>query len=485
MNAFVQGATAAPKSKKDAFTANGAVTRSTTGQAHLDLFSIIGSARNAQDDVVALFDKAYKADKATALRIALWARNVRGGAGERQAFRNILRRLSGVDSAVVTKLIPFVPAFGRWDDAIESLPTESKMFKQAADNLKLAIDGGDGLAAKWTPRKGSVAVALREHWGMTPKAYRKYVVGHTSVVETAMCNKEWETIEFSKIPSMASLRYQTAFARNAPKAYAKFEKALESGEATINAGVVFPHDIVTNALRGTGREAVLNAQWKSLPDYLAGREGNLLVLADTSSSMKTGIGGNITALNVSISLGLYISERQSGPFKDLVLTFNDNSDFHKVIGSNIVERTNSLARSPWGGSTNFQSSFDAILRVALKNNVPQADMPTTLIVLSDMEFNSSDGNRTNFGVAKQKFKDAGYELPQIVFWNLNGHAGNCPVKADASGTAMVSGFSSAILEAILKGDMDITIPDAPKLTPMDVMNNAIFNEVYDIAEQLV
>ena len=485
MNAFVNAVTTVnKKSKKDALTANGAITRSTTGQAHLDLFSIIGSARNAQGDVVSLFDKAYQADKATALRIALWARNVRGGAGERTAFRNILRRLSGTDSKVVDKLIPFVPVFGRWDDAIESLPTESKMFKAAADNLKLAIDGGDALAAKWTPRKGDIAVALRKHWKMTPKTYRKYLVNHTNVVETKMCNKEWETIAFDKLPSLASLRYQAAFARNAPRAFAKFETALENGEATINSGTLFPHDIVSNVQRGSGREIVLNAQWKSLPNYLAGRDGNMLVLSDVSSSMGCSASGSTTCMAVSIALGLYISERQEGAFKDLVLTFSDNSVFHKVRGDNISERVRSLYSANWGGSTNFQSAFTSILKVAKDNNVPAADMPKTLIVLSDMEFNRAD-SRTNFKAAKDQFKDAGYEMPQIVFWNLNGRAGNCPVKADASGAALVSGFSPAILEAILKGEMDITIPDAPVMTPMDVMNAAIFNEVYDVVEQIV
>jgi hypothetical protein len=485
MNAFVNGATSVKASKKDARTANGAVTRSTSGQAHVDLFAVIGSARNAQNDVVKLFDKAYAADKATALRVALWARNVRGGAGERDAFRNIVRRLSDIDSKVAAKLIPFMPVFGRWDDAIESLPLVSPLFAQAADNLKLAIDNGDGLAAKWTPRKGAVAVALRQHWGMAPKQYRKYLVNNTKVVETLMCNKEWEAIEFDKLPSLASMRYQTAFKRNAPNAYTRFEKKLVSGEVTVNAGTLFPHDLVANVQRGSGSAVVLDAQWKALPDYLAGRVGKALVLSDTSSSMSRTIGGtSASALQVSIALGLYISERQVGPFKDLVLTFADNSDFHKVVGSTLQERVRSLAGSRWGGTTNFQSSFKEILRVAKANNVPAADMPELLIVLSDMEFNAADG-RTNFGAAKKQFADAGYKMPTIVFWNLNARAGNNPVKFDTDGTAMVSGYSPAILEAILGGKFDITIPDAPAITPFDVMNAAIFNEVYDVVDQIV
>jgi hypothetical protein len=210
------------------------------------------------------------------------------------------------------------------------------------------------------------------------------------------------------------------------------------------------------------------------------------VLSDTSSSMNRTIGGtSATALQVSIALGLYISERQVGPYKDLVLTFDSHSDFHKVVGSTLQERVRSLAGSHWGGTTNFQSAFEEILRVAKKNKVPAADMPELLIVLSDMEFNVAAEGKTNFGAAKTQYADAGYKMPTIVFWNLNARAGNNPVKFDASGTAMVSGYSPAILEAILGGKFDITIPDAPAMTPLDVMNAAIFNEVYDVVDDWI
>lgn len=482
MNQFVDAAVnKTTKSRKDANTANGAVSRSTTGQAHLDLFAIGGSARKENlGKVVDLFSNAYATDKVMALRLAFWIRDVRGGAGARQAFRNIFRWLSVNDAVVAEMLIPFVAEFGRWDDVIESVPTQSHLFTVAAAALKDAIDSGNALAAKWTPRKGDVAVALRTVWGMTPKAYRKYIVSRTTVVETLMCSKQWNAIEFDKLPSLAGLRYQSAFSRNATKRYEEFKAKLVKGEVKINAGTLFPHNIVANIRHRVGDSTVLNAQWKALPDYLEGRSDRMLVLSDVSSSMDQTIGGNVTALDVSIALGLYMSERIEGPFKDLVMTFSENPYLHKVTGVNISTRIDNLECTPWGGNTDLQKAFDAILDIALKNDVPQSDMPSTLVIVSDMEFDRCEGygsNKTNLGGIKDKYKKAGYKMPNIVFWNVVGRAGNNQAKHNADGVALVSGFSPAILGSIFSGKEDTF-----EINPMDVMLDAIMKERYDVAE---
>lgn len=496
MNSFVNAATAVPKkprvtkpkspaplvSKVDTKTANGAATRSTSGQAHVDLFAIVGSSRNDQAGLMKLFANAYKRDKATALRIALWARDVRGGAGERQTFRSVMSFLEKNDPIVLQKLVPHVPEFGRWDDVIDTVAQDSTAFAIASGNLKAAIDSGNGLAAKWTPRKGSVALALRKAWGMTPKQYRKTIVTATNVVETLMCNKQFDAIEFDKIPSLAGLRYQKAFGKRAPAAYAAFKAKLEKGEVKINSSTLFPHDIVTQVRNHSGDSAILNAQWAALPDWIEGKHGSMLVLSDVSISMNHGIGGGVSAMNVSIALGLYISERQTGPFKDLVLSFNTDSKFHKIVGNNITERCNNLERTSWGGSTNFQSTFDAILKLAVQNGVPQDDMPKTLICISDMEFNCSNvqgKSVENFKAAEMKFKAAGYDMPKIVFWNVNGKAGNNPVTFDQNGTMMVSGYSAAVLKSIM------TSSEIEEVTPMDVMMEAVMNPRYDVVDQII
>ncbi len=336
-------------------------------------------------------------------------------------------------------------------------------------------------AAKWTPRKGMVAVKLREIWGMSPKQYRKFLVSHTNVVETKMCYKQWDKIDFSKLPSVAGLRYQKAFGRNASENYANYKQALVKGEAKINVNALFPHDILVNIRYNTADNIVLNEQWKNLPDYLGERSGKVLTMVDVSGSMTwVTIGDKRTQpLDVACGLGIYVAERLKGPFKDLFMTFSSNPQFVKIQGNTISEKFNNMSRANVGTGTNIQAAFELILRTALDNKVSTEDMPEVIIILSDMEFNSCvdrGQEKTNFGGMKLQYKNAGYKLPQIIFWNLNARAGNNPVKYDTNGTCMISGYSPAILESVLTGE---------SFDPMKAMFNAVGKERYDVAAHVV
>jgi len=473
MNSFVNAvASNAAKSKKDALTANGAVTRSTSGQVHLDLFAMVGAARSDQAGLAKVFSVAYAADKEMALRIMLWARDVRGGAGERESFRLIMRQLASSDPAVLDKLVPYVAEFGRWDDVISSVAIGSNAFKIVAKNIVTAINSGNALAAKWMPRKGDVAVALRKEWGMAPKQYRKFLVLNTNVVETKMCAKDWSSIEFDKLPSIASMRYQSAFAKRAPALFELFKAKLVTGEVKVNASTLFPHDIVANIRSGNGDSFVLGEQWKALPDYLGERSDKVLVMSDVSGSMMVSIGGQATCLDVSIALGLYTSERLKGPFKDVVLTFSANPAFHIVTGVSIAERIRNLSNAHWDMSTNLQAAFALVLKTGVDKNVAAEDMPETIVVISDMEFDQCTGNKTNFGGIKEQFAASGYKMPQLVFWNVKAKAGNNPVKYDAKGTCMVSGYSPSILKTVLTGEA---------FDPMSIMYDTVMVPRYDVA----
>lgn len=473
MNSFVNAvASNAAKSKKDALTANGAVTRSTSGQVHLDLFGMVGAARNDQAGLAKAFSVAYAADKELALRIMLWARDVRGGAGERESFRLIMRQLATSDPAVLDKLVPYVAEFGRWDDVISSVAIGSNAFKIVAKHIVTAINAGNGLAAKWMPRKGDIAVALRKEWGMTPKLYRKFLVLNTNVVETKMCAKDWSSIEFDKLPSVASMRYQAAFARNAAGLFEMFKAKLVTGEVKVNATTLFPHGIVSNIRNGKGDEFVLGEQWKALPDFLGDKTGKVLVMSDVSGSMGASIGGQASCLDVSIALGLYTSERLKGPFKDVVLTFSERPALHIVQGVSIAERVRNLSWAQWDMNTNLQAAFALVLKTGVDGSIPAADMPETIVVISDMEFDRCTGNKTNFGGIKEQFAASGYKMPQLVFWNVNAKAGNNPVKYDAKGTCMVSGYSPSILKTVLTGEA---------FDSMSIMYDTVMVPRYDVA----
>ena len=466
-------------------TENGALAHSTSSNNVLDLFFKFGAARGQADTVADMWFNAQLAEPALALRVALWGRDARGGAGEREAFRAVLRSMDGIlqfDNALLEK----IAEVGRADDLLvvtKNFDTVAKFYKDKIDNS----DAGP-LFAKWTPRKGNVANALRKAWKFrTPKEYRQYIVRNTECVEQAMCAKKWDEVEYKHVPSVAMARYNSAFKRNDETRFAEFKEALKRGDTTINASVVFPHDIVRTSKGNDYDVDVLQAQWNAQPDFMEGGK-NILVMSDVSGSMDTPVSGSVTAMDISIALGLYVSERQSGPFKDLVLTFSSTPKFHKVVGDTIVDRINNLGSADWGMSTDLDAAFRLILKIAVEHGVPAEDMPEALIVISDMEFDfatrrvyrhprgavqSTLVEQTNHESATRLFEQAGYKLPTVVYWNVNSRSNIVPVRAHESGAALVSGFSPAIMKAVLASDAD-------ELNPTKLMLDVIMDSRYDV-----
>ena len=455
-------------------TANGMMVRKSTADACVDLFFGAGASRGK--DIIPKFVAAYAEDKDLALRIALWLRDAREGAGERQLFRDILAYFEQHDPEVAKMLLTKVPELGRFDDLLVFKTKPMKDF--AYTMLGDALRAGNGLAAKWTPRKGNVANELRKFFGMTPKTYRKTLVGLTTVVESQMCAKDWDNINFSHVPSVASSRYKKAFNRHTTK-FAEYVAALVKGDPTVkvNASAVYPYDILkgvgsyNNRYDKTELDHIV-AQWAALPNYVG--DASILPLVDVSGSMTCPAGKNstTTCMDVAVSLGLYLAEKNKGKFKDTFLTFSDSPELMKLKG-NVVEKMTQMTRSDWGMSTNLHAAFDKILSVAVNGNVPQEEMPEILLILSDMQFNACVRfDHTAMQMIEHKYEAAGYQVPKIVFWNLNS-SDNVPVKSDKSGAALVSGFSPSIMTSILSANMD-------EFTPRGIMLKTIMSDRYTL-----
>jgi len=333
-------------------------------------------------------------------------------------------------------------------------------MKTAKEELqqKLRADVSSAqLCAKWAPRKGPIAVELTKHLGWSPRVYRKTIVALTNVVETAMCSGQWDSINYGHVPSVASARYAKAFGRHNQEGYAAYLEAVKKGDAKINAGAIFPHDVLKNCIPAPDTAI---AQWDALPDYM----GDTLAfpMIDVSGSMCCPAGGNgkTTCMDVAIALGLYVATKQKGAFKDLYLTFSDEPTIIKASGT-IVDKEAECRQAPWGGSTNVEAGLKLILDVAKEAAVPQADMPKYLIVFSDMQFNEGSGYSryghsprkpdTMMGMTKKMYDEAGYEMPVVIFWNLNGEDGNQPASATEGNVMMVSGFSTPMIKNVLSG----------------------------------
>ena len=464
--------------QEDMLTENGMATNSTSLNACVDLFFNIGAMRGQDKTrLIATFSKAFNEDPKRAMKLLFWARDVRGGAGERQVFKDIITYLAENHDLVLKPNLHLIAEYGRWDDLLALVGTY--LEKDAFTLISDAIIAENGLCAKWMPRKGAVAEKLRKFTGMSPKQYRKSLVGLTNVVETKMCAKDWDSIEFGKLPSVASARYQKAFGKNAYESYSAYIASLIKGEAKINAGAVYPYDVTKSLTHGNSK--VANEQWKALPNYLEGAKDMILPVVDVSGSMSSPAGASktVTCMDVAISLGLYISERNEGPFKDAFITFSSNPQL-QVLSGTLSDRYAQMSNSDWGMSTNLEATFKLILDQATKHKLSQDEMPNKILILSDMEFNAATGGggwRNEGGkwtptaqqMIEKMYNDAGYKMPQIVYWNIQSRNGGVPVAFDTQGTALVSGFSPAIMTSLLGGDIE---------SPQQIMDKTILSERY-------
>jgi hypothetical protein len=469
MNAFVNAI-----QNTESRTANGMKARKTTSNALVDFFYNVGASRGK--NIIPQFIAAYVQDRDLALRIALWSRDVREGAGERQIFRDIMKYLEKNDPESAVRLLNRVPDIGRFDDlfVFETQDMKAKAYTLLGDNLRKS----NGLAAKWTPRKGPIAAEIRQFFGMSPKQYRKTLVGMTSVVESQMCANDWDNINFSHVPSQAARIYKKAFNRHSVK-FAEYVEKLVKGDPTVkvNAGAIFPHDVLKGVIDTYGSLSFnkteldhIVAQWDALPNYVG--DANIMPIVDVSGSMicPAGKGTNVRCIDVSISLGLYLADKNKGAFNGTFLTFSDRPELLTLKG-NIVQKAQQMIKSSWGMSTNLHAAFDKILSTAVKNKVPQSDMPKMLLILSDMQFNQCVRHDDSaMQMIERKYRAAGYELPSVVFWNLNS-SDNVPVKSDKSGAALVSGFSPSIMTSLLKAD-------PAEFTPLGMMLKTIMSERY-------
>ena len=440
-------------------TENGAITHSTSLSYCLDLFFIAGASRWMSElDIITMFERAFAEDRNITSKILFWARDARGGAGERRFFHIIMKHVSVHYKDEFDQLMIHVPEFGYWKDVfVVDKPNESTLNWLS---IQLNENENANLLAKWFPRKGPWFVAMHKYLKVSPKDFRKTLVGMTNVVETQMCKKQWQHIEYGHVPSLAMNRYRKAFFKHDEAGMTKFIEAVKTGDAKINASVIYPYQLFQAICNGENADAV-EAQWNAMPDYMADTDERILPVCDVSGSMSG------MPMDVSVSLGIYISERNKGIFKDAFMTFSNYPEMQYLKGS-LPERMRQLHSAPWGQNTNLQATFKLILESAVRESVPESEMPTKLLIISDMEFDEC-ADDSNLDAMRRVYQDYGYTMPNVVFWNVNGRMGNVPARTKDKGTGLVSGFSPAILESIMKGEVS---------TPEQLMMQTLLAERY-------
>ncbi|PQP93230.1 uncharacterized protein Pyn_22756 [Prunus yedoensis var. nudiflora] len=365
----------------------------------------------------------------------------------------------------------------------ECLKSDIENFKSDDKHKKIT------LAAKWCPSLDSSfdratllceAIARKvfprypEYEGMEEAHYayrvrdrlRKEVLvplrKELQLPEVYMGANQWGAIPYNRVASVAMKLYKRKFLEHDNERFSKYLEDVKAGKSTIAAGALLPHEII----------AQLNNIWggwkKMVEDMLKqGKLKNSLAVCDVSGSMAG------TPMEVSVALGLLVSDLSEEPWKGKVITFSGNPQLHLIEGDDLRSKCKFVRRMDWGMNTDFQKVFDLLLQVAVNGNLKPEHMIKRIFVFSDMEFDEASSNswETDYEVIQRKYKEKGYEnaVPQIVFWNLR-HSMSTPVPSTEPGVALLSGFSKNLMKIFLDGDGDVR----PDLT----MEAAISGEEY-------
>lgn len=465
--------------KKEAnkvYTENGAVTNESTGDFCLDFFATVGAIRRESDcEIESRFVRAYTENKDIATKILFFARDIRGGLGERRVFRVILKWLANNEAETVRKNLPYIAEYGRYDDllALMGTPCEKDVLtvlkaQYDADIKAMEEKKEVSLLAKWLPsinasNKETVIMAkkIAKFFAMNDATYRKSLVSlraYIKIIENNLREKDY-TFDYEKQPSKALYKYRKAFIRNDEKRYNEFISKVEKGYAKLNASTLAPYELVEPFMQGYSmrnltkqEQSSINATWNSLPDY--GSDENAIAVIDTSGSMYCA--GKPIPASVALSLGIYFAEHNKGYFNNHFIEFSARPQLIEIKGKTFADKLRYLASFNEVANTNIEAVFDLILKAAVKNKLSQTELPSKLYLISDMEFDMAVENASlsNFENAKAKFERYGYKLPDIVFWNVASRNKQQPITKNDTGVVLVSGCTPRLFSMVASGEMN-------------------------------
>lgn len=489
--------------KRMSVTQNGALAYASSGSHLLDFHYEMSAFRDMDTaEFFKWFTRAYNEDPMLAIKEAFYAGDIRLGLGERRTFRRCMQYICTWHPEIAKAIIPLAPEYNRWDSVLTFYrveKTRSAAVELIKNQLKEDIENANNgrpisLCAKWLPSVNAssfktviLAKELADDLGMTERRYRKLLSklrSYLNVVERKMSAKEWSEINYEAVPSRANLLYSEAFYRNDTERRSEYLEDLAKGKKKINSGVLFPHEIVGKTLGATFPKddkalKLYESMWKALPDNGI---SNTLVVRDGSGSMTVNYGSsNTTPLDVASSLAIYLSEHNSGVWKDKFITFSRNPEIVDMRGcKSLAEKVRLVYGYDDWTNTDIYATMRLILITATYYNVPKSDMPKMILILSDMQFDAHGHNFSGslFDEVKEEFEEAGYELPTICFWNLAVEAyKTIPMQ---SNVVLCSGFSPNIVNMIMSGDFK-----DPYALLVDTLNGDRYKPVEDAVRGLL
>ncbi len=468
-------------------TENGAVALNTTGNQLLDFYATIGALRGADEiRIQRLFADAYNEDPLLATKIVFYGRDVRGGLGERNTFRIIIRYMAEYHPEALRPNLDLIGVYGRYDDmySLIGTPLEDDMWaamkKQFEEDVQnFHADKAVSLLAKWiktadasSKETRKLGILTAQKLGYPVYNFKRIVRSlrkKIGVIESLMSAGRWDEIEYSAVPSRAMMIYRNAFAKHDEDRYKAFIDKAVSGEEKINASTLYPYDLIEKILIYSWsrckvtEDKAIEAQWRALPNYVE-EDTNALVIADTSGSMSG------RPMNSALGLAIYFAERNTGAYHNMWMSFSTAPKIHVLKGETLAQKLQSMNMDDWSGNTNLHAAFQLVLDIAIKNHVPQNEMPKSLIVISDMEIdNCGNDDWTFYDKMAAKFEKEGYQIPNIIFWNVNSRHDVFHADSKRKGVQLVGGQSASTFKNLMS---------CIGMTPVEAMLKTLGSERY-------
>lgn len=510
--------------ENETITENGMVAFKSTMDSIVDLFYKAPQLRATPSAIASLVEDAINDSKEDTLRILYYLRDIRGGSvgqGERAIFREGLSafiKKVGAKECIENDILKYIPEYGRWDDLLHFINIDkaltdyifniiftqlkadvaywrskeytkvsllAKWLPSASAGRKKDINGKKRLKSPAAEAKKAFVKAFRKWSKISEKQYRKTLTALRSTInllETKLTTKTYD-FDYSKLPSKARLKHSGsngAFIRNDNNRFQQFVADVAEGKVKVNTSTIYPYEIVsrihdlvyrTDPSATLPRES-LNNDWNNLPNWLAETNAKFLPIIDTSGSMTQSRNWNdpIKPIHVALGIGIYMAERLPGAFKNTFITFSEKPVLQVIPEGKLSDKIKSLKEiNCW--NTDLERSFDLILNAAKRYDVPQEEMPTHILIISDMQFDqASNGKFTAMKMIRNKYAIAGYTAPSIVFWNAADSSANTPVKFDEHGTVLVSGKKPGLLEEIVRSN-------TPEDMVREIVNHARYNVI--------
>ena len=454
-------------------TENGDKAFKSTGNECLDFFYMVGGKRYDVGTALKLFFKAYLSDPVTALKLLLFIRDIKGGLGERNLFRNIFYNLAKYEPKKARIILAYVAKYGRYDDlfCVIGTPLEEEMIGSIEKQLKEDIENKKAgkpisLLAKWLPSINTsndetrqLALYLCEKLHMSKMEYRKTLsfLRKGLIIENNLREKDY-SFDYSSVPSAAMNNYRKAFQRNDGERFGAYIESVSKGESEMNVGVL---DIVNfvkradKAMENSENSDYYEATWKKLVEE-SSFSSRTIVVRDGSGSMYWSGIGTQEPINIANALTLLTSARLKGEFADKFITFSSQPEIVDLSNKpKLFQKLQYLNTLNDCSTTNIQSVYQLIIDIYKHPDFKPEDAIEQIMIVSDMEFDELTGQTisgskmSTFEFFKEAFKDIGYKMPEVIFWNADSRGVRVPVSQNEQGVKLISGSNKNIIDMVL------------------------------------